>query len=86
MTTTVTVKTGEWPVEVSLNDNYDSSSALKRESRWGMSAEFVPANTSKDFHITNTRSIGVRELAKDATGLEQGPTGSAIGDPAPPAS
>jgi hypothetical protein len=77
MTTTVTVKTHDWPVCVSSASDHSYSDSQKRG--WGHShnEEFVPANTERTFNVTNTNTITVRELPKDATGLDQPETGNA---------
>lgn len=58
MTTKVNVDAhAGWPVEVTQHDRYQDKTTL--------SVEVVPANTAKDFYITDTRQItSIREMKR----------------------
>jgi|GEM_PF-2580230 len=58
MTTTVTLKTHDWPVRVSTTDAYQTEDrgVLHTES------ETVPAHAEREFYITDTRSLVFEEL------------------------
>jgi hypothetical protein len=58
MTTTVTITTHSWPVEVTTTDDYDSGAA----HTYTATTHTLPANSSGTFHLTSTRSMSFREL------------------------
>jgi arginyl-tRNA synthetase len=66
MTTTVTVKAHAWPVQVTTVDRYSAThntgGAEQRVVTQTTTVEVVPPNSTRDFHITNTRSIAFDEL------------------------
>lgn len=75
MTTTVTLETHDWPVHVTVSDNYHHESDVRRINRFGSEEEIVPANTKRQFHITATRSVTFTELPVGTTRLPHfGPT------------
>lgn len=59
MTTTVTVTTHAWPVEVTITDDYDLS--VDRHV-YHSETSTVPPDSKQDFHLTSTRSISYREM------------------------
>ncbi|AHE52624.1 hypothetical protein [Sphingomonas sanxanigenens] len=58
MTTTVTIKTHAWPVEVTTTDDYDSGESHV----YTAVTTTVPPGTSVDLYLTSTRSLSLREL------------------------
>jgi hypothetical protein len=56
MTTTVTLKTHDWPVDVTTTDNYEAGRHLTTK------VETVEPHTERQFHITDSRSIMFAEL------------------------
>lgn len=58
MTTTVTLKTHDWPVKVTTTDHFVGEDY----SHDGVTVQTVHPHKSVDFHITNTRSIAFDEL------------------------
>jgi hypothetical protein len=56
MTTKVTVKTADWPVEVTITDHACQGEAINTAC--------VEPNSEHEFHLTDTRSIGLVELPK----------------------
>lgn len=62
MTTTVTVETHDWPVAVDTHDDHNFATPERRGYGHRNETEFVPANSKKQFYITDTRSITFREL------------------------
>lgn len=66
MTTTVTVKTHSWPVEVTTTDQYQNNhvtgEAQQLVSTTTTTVETVPPESSRDFYITNSRSLTFAEL------------------------
>lgn len=71
MTTTVTLKTHDWPCSVESTNVHEYSDTARRSWGHSVSTEFVPANTERTFSVTDTCSVTFRELPKDATGLSQ---------------
>lgn len=59
MTTTVTVTTHAWPVEVTITDDYDLDAD---RHVYHSETSTVAANGSQQFYVTNTRSLSFREL------------------------
>ncbi len=77
MTTTVTLETHGWPVEVvSTSEHYHHSDQSHSEGIQSTTT-FVPKNTKRSFHITDTTTLVFRELPADAEGL--GPNPRAVG-------
>ncbi|WP_162987022.1 hypothetical protein [Sphingomonas paeninsulae] len=72
MTTTVTVTTHDWPVSVNTNSNHSYGDEQKYGYSQSSNTEFVPANTTKQFSVSDTTSLHISELPKDATGLSGG--------------
>ena len=70
MTTSVTVKTHDWPVKVTFYDSYHSEGPKSRTNTNGYTEEFVEANSERELHLTDTRSISFEELPKEATDLD----------------
>ena len=70
MTTTVTVKTHDWPVAVSTNSNHSFTDRNVRSHGYTDRTEFVPAHTERSFTVSNTTSVSVRELPEEATSLD----------------
>lgn len=62
MTTKVTVSTSDWPAEVTITDHACEGEAV--------STKRVEPKSEAEFHITDTRSIGVHELAKPEAAAE----------------
>lgn len=62
MTTTVILKTHNWPVQVTTTDVQDYEHGGKRVVGETTTTEEVPPNSEATFHITNTRSIAFDEL------------------------
>lgn len=66
MTTTITVETHDWPVKVTTSDDVTGThTSAGVEQSWRsstMTVEEVPANSSRSFYITNTRSLRFEEL------------------------
>jgi hypothetical protein len=56
MTTKVTVATADWPVEVTITDKACQGEACLTER--------VEPKSEREFHLTDTRSIGLVELPK----------------------
>lgn len=73
MTTTVTVETHDWPVAVDTHDDHNFATPERRGYGHRNETEFVPANSKKQFYITDTRSITFRELPADAKSLDDDP-------------
>lgn len=69
MTTTITVETHDWPVAVTTNDNHSHTSPERVSNGYTETVEFVPANSKRQFYVTDARSLSFRELPKGATGL-----------------
>ncbi len=69
MTTTITLETHVWPVEVRTSDNHRFFTPNRASEGWAQAREFVPANTKRQFHITDSSRIEFVELPKEATGL-----------------
>jgi broad specificity polyphosphatase/5'/3'-nucleotidase SurE len=69
MTTTVTVKTTDWPASVEVCNNYTHSAPKSCSSGWSTSSTFQEANTEQNYSATDTCSVTVRELPKDAVDL-----------------
>jgi len=59
MTTTVTVTTHAWPVEVTITDDYDLSTD---RHVYHAETSIVPPDSKQDFYLTSTRSISYREM------------------------
>lgn len=79
MTTTVTITTHSWPVEVTTTDDYESGEARI----YTATTHTLPANSSGTFYLTSTRSMAFRELPiphEDAA-----PTDEALPAPSEPA-
>jgi len=77
MTTRITVSTHTWPVLVNVVDRSTHKSTCLGVERQTMSqsttTETVPPNSSRDFHITDSRSISFYELpAPPAEAAETG--------------
>lgn len=70
MTTTVTVTTHSWPVEVTTSSEHNYSANDARGWSQSHRAEFVPNRTTRTFNVTDTTSVSVRELPQDATSLD----------------
>jgi hypothetical protein len=81
MTTSVTVKTHDWPVAVTENASHFSNSDKYQSHGNSITTRFVPANSEATFSVTDSLQITVRELPKDATGLNYGAGGAANADP-----
>lgn len=68
MTTSITVKTHDWPVKAYITDDYNyQTEALGytlENSVYNQMQEIVPPNSERTFHITNTRCIRFEELPK----------------------
>ena len=62
MTTKVTVKTAEWPVEVTITDHACAGEAVNTAR--------VEPNSEHEFHLTDTRSIGLVELPRPEVASE----------------
>ena len=60
MTTTITVKTHDWPVEVAITDH-----VAERDDE--VSTEQVAPDSEQSFHITQTRSVAFKELLLPAS-------------------
>lgn len=58
MTTTVTITTHSWPVEVTTTDDYEGGGARV----YTATTTTLGPNSSGTFHLTSTRSIAFREL------------------------
>lgn len=59
MTTTVKVDAhAGWPVEVTLVDQYGDNEPVETVER-------VEPNTERDFYVTDTRQLRVRELTRE---------------------
>jgi hypothetical protein len=58
MTTTITITTHSWPVEVTTTDDYDSAGAHV----YTATTHTLPANSAGTFHLSSTRSMSFREL------------------------
>lgn len=69
MTTTVTVTTHDWPVAVEASHSHNHASDHVVSHSYGSTTTFVPAHSEQTFNVTDTQTISVRELAKDATKL-----------------
>lgn len=54
MTTTVTVKTHSWPVDVEVIDSFEKS--------YHAVTETVPPNTERQFYVTSTRQLRFTEM------------------------
>jgi hypothetical protein len=67
MTTKVTVTTVDWPVEVTMTDHGGLTSAVN--------TIHVEPNSEREFHLTDTRSIGLVELPKPEAKAEDGGAG-----------
>lgn len=59
MTTTITLKTHSWPVEVEIVDNYSPTPESHTRTT---TRQVVEPQTTTDFHITSTRHITFLEL------------------------
>jgi hypothetical protein len=70
MTTTVTVETHTWPVQVTTNGRHSHSDDKRRSYGYSETVEFVPKETKRVFSVTDTTSVTVSELPADATGLD----------------
>lgn len=73
LTTTITVETHDWPVAVETADNHNFVDPFRRGYGHSRETQFVPANTKRQFHITDSRSVTFRELPKDAKSLDDDP-------------
>ena len=58
MTTTVTVTTHSWPVEVTTTDDYDT----EHGSTYTAVTTKLPPDSTGTFYLTSTRSMSFREL------------------------
>jgi hypothetical protein len=58
MTTTVTITTHSWPVEVTTTDDYENGDVRTHSA----TTHTLPANSAGTFYLTNTRSMAFREL------------------------
>ena len=79
MTTTVTIKTHDWPVAATVNTNTDFDDGKTRVYGHSSRTEFVPPNTERDFHISSGTSISFNELPKEAQDLNYGRAEANIG-------
>lgn len=62
MTTTVTLKTHDWPVDVETVDSYDRV--------YHAVTETVPPHTERQFYVTSTRDLRFTELPLVSQGGE----------------
>jgi hypothetical protein len=62
MTTKVTVKAADWPVEVTITDHACAGEAVNTAR--------VEPNSEHEFHLTDTRSMGLVELPKPEAAAE----------------
>lgn len=69
MTTKVTVTTHDWPVSVTQNSSHDFADENRISYGHSSTTEFLAAHSQKDFAVSNSASLTVVELPKDATGL-----------------
>lgn len=69
MTTTVTVKTHDWPVAVEASHSHNHATDHVVSRGYGSTTTFVPAHAEQTFNVTDTQTISVRELPKGATKL-----------------
>jgi hypothetical protein len=67
MTTQITIKTVEWPVELKIKDESGSG-------RYTVERELIHPFTERTLHIHSSRSVKITELPKFA--LDQGQTSS----------
>lgn len=67
MTTTVTVKTHDWPVEVRLIEYHEHATG----SYFGKRIEIVPPNAEKTINITQTQKATFTELPLPAQSAVQ---------------
>jgi hypothetical protein len=67
MTTTVTITTHSWPVEVTTTDDYD----LESGHVYHAATSTMGPNSSQTFHLSSTRSLSFRELPIPHTNAEQ---------------
>lgn len=58
MTTTVTLETHDWPVEVKSLEYHEHESG----SFFGKRIDIVPPRTKRQFHITQTQRLNFTEL------------------------
>jgi hypothetical protein len=72
MTTTVTIKTHDWPVKVTTVDRYSlEHRSLEAQGQIdrvvhteATTIETVPPHSAREFHITDSRSIAFDELPR----------------------
>lgn len=69
MTTTVTVKTHDWPVAVEASHDFSHATDHVVSHGYGSTTTFVPPHSEQTFTVTDTQRVNVRELAKGATKL-----------------
>jgi hypothetical protein len=70
VTTTVTVKTTDWPASVTLDNCHNHRTVNSRSNGYSSSTSFVPKNSEENFSVTETCSVTVRELRKEANSLD----------------
>ena len=58
MTTTVTIATHSWPVEVTATDDYENAGVRT----YTATTYTLPPNSAGTFHLSSTRSMSFREL------------------------
>jgi hypothetical protein len=71
MTTTVTVKTHDWPVEAYTSSTTNFASSEVRREGYATTTEFVPAHSERSFYLSDSASVSLRELPIGTEGLPQ---------------
>lgn len=83
MTTTVTVKTHTWPVAVEIYGHSNYSSPQHRSYGHSNETRFQAANSVKDYTVSSSASVTVRELPEGVTSLDDADLPTSMGaDPA----
>jgi hypothetical protein len=69
MTTSVTVKTHDWPVAATVNTQHNFSDNQRQGYGYSTTTHFVPANSEQTFSISKGTNVTFVELEQGATGL-----------------
>lgn len=69
MTTTIILKTHDWPVRVNTSSSHNHNDEATGSYGHGNSyrSEVVPKNSERTFNITDTTTVDFRELPADWT-------------------
>ncbi len=80
MTTTVTIKTHSRPAVVDTHNYYSINTPTQVSQGSSSSSDFLAPDSERQFVVTDTQTVSVRELPEGATDLHLSHVGATCGN------